>query len=177
MTRNRYRILDTDHPYFITATIIEWLPLFTDPRIVQFILDSMLFMQEQKRIVIYAYVIMENHLHMILSSPHLSTEIGKFKSFTARQIIDHLENTNNRLVLDKLHSFKLAFKTDRTYQLWQEGNHPKQISSKEMMIQKIEYIHYNPVRRGYIDIPVHWRYSSARDYENQTGLIPVNTDW
>ena len=177
MPKSRYKIRDTHYPYFITATIVEWLPLFTDPKVVQFILDSMLFMQEQKRIVIYAYVIMENHLHMILSSPHLSSELGKFKSFTARQIIDFLENNNYHPILDKLRNYKLAFKTDRTYQCWQEGSHPKQISSREMMIQKIEYIHYNPVRRGYVDNPIHWRYSSARDYENQTGLIPINKDW
>ncbi len=45
------------------------------------------------------------------------------------------------------------------------------------MWQKIEYIHMNPVRRGYINDPLHWRYSSARNYARQEGLIPVTTDW
>ena len=102
MPRSRYKIFDTHYPYFITATIVDWIPLFIDPEIVQFVLDSMLFMQKQKRIVIYAYVIMENHLHLILSSPDLSSEIGKFKSFTARQIIDFLEGNNYSRILDKL---------------------------------------------------------------------------
>jgi hypothetical protein len=42
-----------------------------------------------------------------------------------------------------------------------------------MMIGKIKYIHENPVKRGYVDKVVHWRYSSARDYEGVNGLIEV----
>jgi len=43
-----------------------------------------------------------------------------------------------------------------------------------MMIERINYIHNNPVKRGYIDIPQHWRYSSARDYEGIRGLVYVD---
>ena len=46
-----------------------------------------------------------------------------------------------------------------------------------MMISKIQYIHANPVKRGYIDDAVHWRYSSARDYEGISGLIDIERFW
>jgi hypothetical protein len=46
-----------------------------------------------------------------------------------------------------------------------------------MMRQKIDYIHYNPVKRGFVDEPEHWRYSSARNYAGLPGLIDVATDW
>ena len=46
-----------------------------------------------------------------------------------------------------------------------------------MMVQKLEYVHANPVRRGYVDEPAHWRYSSARNYEGRHGLLDVATDW
>jgi hypothetical protein len=72
---------------------------------------------------------------------------------------------------------KMRHKIDQRYQLWQEGSHPEQIQSDEMMIQKLEYMHYNPVRRGYVDDPTHWRYSSARNYAGLTGLIDVETGW
>ena len=68
-------------------------------------------------------------------------------------------------------------KTDRSYQFWQEGNQPKQIAGDEMMRQKLEYIHYNPVKRGYVDDPLHWRYSSARNYAGLPTLLDVMTDW
>jgi putative transposase len=46
-----------------------------------------------------------------------------------------------------------------------------------MMQQKIEYIHQNPVKRGYVDQAEHWRYSSARDYLGGRGLLPVDKSW
>jgi hypothetical protein len=58
-------------------------------------------------------------------------------------------------MLRQLEFAKLKHKVDRQFQLWQEGSHPQQIDNDEMMWQKIEYIHYNPVRRGYVDDPLH----------------------
>ena len=46
-----------------------------------------------------------------------------------------------------------------------------------MMRQKLDYIHQNPVKRGYVSDPTHWRYSSARNYLGEPGLVPVETDW
>ena len=63
------------------------------------------------------------------------------------------------------------------YQAWQEGSHPEQIQDLDMMRQKIEYIHNNPVERGHVDEPVHWRCSSGRGYFGRPGLIEVVTDW
>ena len=58
-----------------------------------------------------------------------------------------------------------------------EGVHPECIQGDEMMRQKIAYIHNNPVTRGYVDEPEHWRYSSARNYAGIEGLFDVCTEW
>lgn len=137
----------------------------------------MSFLQREERLTLFAYVILENHVHMVASSNDLAKEIGNFKSFTARQLIDFLEKSNARTLLEQLAFRKARHKADRQYQLWQEGSHPQQITSDEMMRQKIEYIHYNPVKRGFVDDPVHWRYSSARNYAGLPGLIEVTTNW
>ena len=68
-------------------------------------------------------------------------------------------------------------KQETVYQVWEEGNHPQRIDSEAVMRQKLAYIHYNPVKRGYMDRPEHWRYSSARHYLGQAGLIEVVTRW
>jgi REP element-mobilizing transposase RayT len=177
MGRSRYKIFDNDHPHFLTCTVVGWLTLFTDPEIVEILLDSLRFLQKEDRLPIYAYVIMENHLHLIASSDNLSKEIGDFKSFTARAIIEYLEARKFDHLLHRLMHGKLDHKEGRTYQVWQEGSHPELIQGAEMMRQKIEYIHYNPVRRGYIDLPTDWRYSSSRNYEGKEGLLKVITDW
>jgi putative transposase len=88
MARSRYKILNNQYPYYLTSTTVEWLPLFIDPDAVQIILDSLRFLQKEKRLLIYSYVIKENHLHLIASSQDLSKEIGDLKSFTARRIVD-----------------------------------------------------------------------------------------
>ena len=177
MTRDRYKIFEDQQPHFFTSTVINWLPIFGRQPVAQIVLDSLEFLQAHNRLTIYAYVIMENHLHLVASSDRLSRNISNFRSYTARQIIDYFKDRNAQYILKQLNYYKLRHKTDRDYQLWQEGTHPEFIQDEAMMRQKIEYIHNNPVRRGYIDDPVHWRYSSARNYVGQVGLLDVQTDW
>ena len=81
------------------------------------------------------------------------------------------------MILDQLKFYKKAHKTESQYQLWQEGYQPKLIQGEKMFIDRINYIHQNPVKRGYVDEPKHWRYSSARDYEGMDGLIEIERLW
>ncbi|MFO0848227.1 MAG: hypothetical protein U0871_06690 [Gemmataceae bacterium] len=177
MSRTRYRIGDTLGPYFLTCTVVGWLPVFTRPECVQFVLDSWRFLQDNGRLVLFGYVVMENHLHFVARGDRLGEAVGDFKSFTARKVIDHLRDRGEQHLLAQLAWAKAAHKGDRPYQLWQEGSHPKEIGCDEMMVQKLEYTHNNPVRRGYVDDPLHWRYSSARNYHGLPGLLDVATDW
>jgi REP element-mobilizing transposase RayT len=177
MTRSRYRIFDNRTPHFLTCTIVGWLPVFTRPDSVQVIFDSWSFLREHGRLEIYGFVVLENHLHLIASSPNLAKEIGDFKSYTARRIIDLLEANRTMMLLEQLAWYKARHKADRDYQVWQEGSHPEEIQSDEMMWQKLEYIHNNPAKRGYVACPEHRRYSSAANYMGLPGLFPVRTDW
>ncbi len=174
MGRSRYKITEKDKPHFITCTTVDWIALFSSQSIVRILFESLSYLQENQRIKIYAYVIMEHHLHLILSSQRLGKEIGIFKSFTAKKIIDFLKEKKANHILEMLKWSKLKHKTDRTYQLWQEGSHPEAILHEEMMIQKIEYIHNNPVKCGYVDRPEHWRYSSARNYLGMEGMLGIS---
>ena len=177
MSRTRYRIFEDRFPYFMTCTIVKWLPVFTRPETTGIILDSWRFLQSNSRITLFGYVILENHLHWIASGKHLADEVKNFKSFTARCIVDWLEKHRAATLLDQLRLHKAPYKTDSEYQVWQEGSQPKEIQNTEMMLQKLEYAHNNPVKRGYVDDPLHWRHSSARNYAGQPGLIVVATDW
>ncbi|MEB3267435.1 MAG: hypothetical protein VKJ09_02745 [Leptolyngbya sp.] len=75
--------------------------------------------------------------------------------------------------LKRLAAAKLSYKTGQRYQVWQEGCHPQLILSEAMLQQTVDYIHQNPVRRGYGDDPAHWRYSSYRNYLGEPGLLGV----
>jgi putative transposase len=177
MSRSRYHFYETEFPYFMTATVVAWLPIFAHPVFVEIILNSWRFLQKERNVKIYGFVIMENHLHWIASAPDLFNQVGRAKSFTARQIIETMESRGFATLLQELKYFKLRHKKDQTYQIWQEGSHPEQIKDDEMMLQKLEYMHNNPLRRGYVDEAVNWRYSSARNYAGLSGLIEVVMDW
>ncbi len=173
MGRSRYKVLDS-FPHFLTCTVVAWMPIFSNPNLAKILLDSLKFLQEQQRITLYSYVIMENHLHLIASAEKLSKEIGNFKSFTARSMVDWLkEHRSKSYWLKRLAEAKAAYKTGQRHQIWQEGSHPKMIFSEAMLRQKLDYIHNNPVKRGYVDSPEDWRYSSYRNYVGKEGIVPV----
>ena len=177
MGRTKYKIFEPTHPHFVTCTILHWLPIFTRKESVQTIIDSLKFLQEKENLKIYAYVILENHLHMIVSSDDLHKSMQSFKQYTAKQILDMLKRENVKTILEQLMLYKKAHHKEKTYQVWEEGYQPKLIKNDAMMIQKINYIDNNPVKRGYVDEAEHWRYSSTRDYEGIKGLVDIERYW
>lgn len=177
MGRSRYRITRDDSPHFLTCTVLNWLPLFTRPETVDILLEAFVHRQRQSGWKLYGYVILENHMHCIVQCGRLQEELMRFKSYTARRLLDCLEERRAERLPDQLAWFKKRHKSDREHQLWEEGSHPQLMENEQVLRQKLEYIHYNPVKRGYVDLPEHWRYSSARNYAGQEGLIAVYTGW
>jgi len=97
----------------------------------------------------------------------------KFKAYTAYELLELLKRKNATTLLKQFAFHKKAHRTHSSYQIWEEGFHPKLIQSEAMMFEKINYIHQNPVKRGYIEEAEHWRYSSAKDYKGLDGLLEV----
>jgi REP element-mobilizing transposase RayT len=177
MGRSRYKIYEPTYPHFMTCTVLHWIALFTRKDSVGILFESFRYLQQNDDFKLYAYVILENHLHIVAQSNDIAKSMAKFKRHTARELIKLLHKENAKTILEQLAFYKKAHKSDRTYQVWQEGLQPKLIQTDAMMISKINYIHQNPVKRGYVDEAVHWRYSSARDYEGMSGLLEVERFW
>ena len=81
MGRSRYTITETDKPHFLTCTIMEWLPLFIRPYIVDHLLNCWRYQQTHQNLKLYGYVILENHLHFVAEAPDLNKCLSQFKSF------------------------------------------------------------------------------------------------
>jgi REP element-mobilizing transposase RayT len=177
MPRSRYRFVGDDAPYFMTMTVNHWLPIFTRPETVEILLDGWRWLARNADFRLHGYVILENHLHLVAHAPDISAVVRRFKSHSARRIIDHLNAVDARRMLDLLALFKRRHKQDSVFQLWEEGSHPQRIEHDDVMRQKLAYIHYNPVKRGYVDLPEHWRWSSARNYAGLEGVIDVDRVW
>ena len=176
MGRSRYKFTDVTQPHMMTCTVLHWIPVFTRPETTEILLDSLRSLSNDG-LQLHAYVILENHMHLVAQSEDLRKDIARFKSYTSKRILDYLTENRVSTVLDQLAFYKKAHKSDRSYQFWQEGVHPELIQGDEMMRQKVEYIHNNPVARGYVDEPEHWRYSSARNYAGREGLLDFCIEW
>ena len=121
-------------------------------------------MVENKRIELNAFIVMNNHIHLIwqpLPGHTLSSIQLSFMKFTAQQIKFALAKDNSAL----LAQCKVN-KTDREYQVWKRKPLSIELSSEKVFLQKLEYIHYNPVKAGICTYPEEYHFSSAAFYEN-----------
>ena len=117
MGKSRYKIYEPTHPHFITCTILNWIPIFTRTQTVNIILDSLKYLQKEDKLKLYAYVILENHLHLLVSSNDIGLSMQKFKSFTAKEILQYLKQENAQTILKQLSFYKKAHKNHTQYQL------------------------------------------------------------
>jgi REP element-mobilizing transposase RayT len=154
----------------VTSTIVEWLPVFTSAACCDILVGSFEYCRQHKMLKIYAWVILDNHFHAILAAPDLSAVLRDLKSFTATKILERLADENREWVLNQLRYYRGTHKPNE-YQVWQEGSHPQVIANDAMMRQKLEYLHNNPVKRGWVAAPEHWRYSSAHEWLG--GALPL----
>lgn len=169
--RSRYRINDETTSHFITSTIVEWLPVFTTAECCNIIVNSLEYCRQHRQLRIHAWVIMDNHFHSVVAGPQLANTIANLKKFTARAILGQLEREGREWLLNQLRYFFAAHKQKSVHQVWQEGVHPQAMKSDRMMLQKLGYLHNNPVTRGFVASPEHWRYSSAHEW--LPGAIPL----
>ncbi len=162
--RSRYAIRESHLTYFITSTIVEWLPVFTTSACCDILVNSLLHCREHKALQIHAWVIMDNHFHAILTAPDLASIVADFKRFTARALLEQIKAEKRDWLLNQLTYYCAAHKKESSHQIWQEGVHPQAVTSDEMMRQKLDYVHENPVKRGWVAAPEHWRYYSAHEW-------------
>ena len=151
-----------EHPQFVTMTIFQWRYLLKPVKYKRIIVDSLSFLVQNKRVVIYGFVIMDNHLHLIwqISSEHKQENVRRdFLKFTAQKIKFDLQENHPNV----LKQFKVDLK-DREYQFWKRSSLSIDLFSKRVFEQKLDYIHNNPVKAGLCNLPEQYFYSSAAYY-------------
>lgn len=175
----KYKFYDPDGMYFITTGVVHFIDLFTRPALKHLILDSLQHCQAHKGLVVYAWCLMPSHLHAIVGRRGTATlaEIMRdFKKYTSKQIVATLPQINESRRDWLLRAFARAAQSKQRiqhYKVWQDGTHPIELYNAAILRQKLDYIHYNPVVAEIVDEAVDYRYSSARDYAGQPGLLPI----
>ncbi len=174
-----YKIRDPEGIYFVTFTVVGWIDIFSRKIYCDLILDNLKYCQQNKGLIIHAWVLMTNHIHLIVSAgtePLLAEIIRDFKKYTSREIIKLIETEKESRKEWMLSYFTWKGQTNPNttkHQFWIHDSHPIPLYNNEVMQQKIDYIHHNPVRAGFVDEPQHWRYSSSKNYKGEKGLLDL----
>jgi putative transposase len=147
---------------FFTSTVLEWKFLLTNDLYKDIIIDSLKYLVEKERVMVHAFAIMNNHLHLLwhIRHPHAKDDVQRdFQKFTSQIILKDLRNNHVQL----LQEFYVGAK-DRKHQVWERNPLSIGIWSEEVLRQKLEYIHNNPVKAGLCAFPEDYLYSTARLY-------------
>jgi putative transposase len=167
----KYRIHDQSELYFVTFTVVNWIDLFIRDSYREIFIDSIKYCQREKGLCVHAWVIMTSHVHMIISTSgtfYLQDTIRDLKRYTSRRIRIELEDNAYESRKEwMLWMFGRAGRKNTNnldFQLWIQDNHPIQLSTGNMIEQRLEYIHNNPVAAGFVVQADQWKWSSAYDY-------------
>lgn len=147
----KYKFHDHSKLYFVTLTVVNWIDAFIRDDNRNIFYESIKYCQENKGLEVYGYCIMTSHIHMIIGieNGNLSDVIRDLKSFTSRQIRKNLEASASESRREWMRWMfgRAGKKNERNidYRFWIQHNHPIELSSREMMLQRLNYIHQNPV--------------------------------
>ena len=177
---SRYKILDQHGINFVTLTVVDWIDVFIRKRYKDIVIESLKHCQKEKGLVVYAYVIMSSHIHLIAEakgSIPLSDILRDFKKFTSKTILREIEHgeyeSRREWMLNRFAFRGHNASGNRQYQFWQSDNHPIILYTLPVIAQKIIYIHNNPVVEGWVEQADQYLYSSASNYVGNTGLLDV----
>ena len=162
----KYRFHNDGAVFFVTFSIVDWLPVFVSGAACEIITNSLTFCHQQKGLRINAFVVMPSHFHAIVfhesfDGGRLESVVTDFRKFTGRQLCDfcarHLPVCFSKTLREKCGN-------DRERRFWQSSRHPVVIESERFWQTKVDYLHENPCRKGLVNRAADWRFSSAGIY-------------
>lgn len=163
--------------YFLTLTVTAWVDVFTRTNHRVVIIDSLKFCIAEKGLNVFAYCLMSNHIHLLVSTEEpykLSDVIRDFKRHTSKAIIEQIKTEPESRREWMLNLFEYAgskSKAHKKYKFWKSGNHAIEVFTTRFIWDKIHYIHNNPVEVGLVKRPEDWAYSSASNYCMDENLL------
>ena len=182
--------------YFVSFATVNWIDVFTRQQYFDVLVESVNYCRTNKFMELYAYCFMPNHacpernrrIHLnFKSSNEQPMELLRdFKKFTAKKILEAITNNPQesrkewllwKLVLSEVERFEKAGKSNSNitkYQFWQHHNKPIELWSENVVKQKIDYIHNNPVVSGFVTNPIDWKYSSARNFAEDHTVLKID---
>ena len=159
--------ISKDNPcYYFTSVTNNRLPVFRTDKLKEITCNAISEARKSSEILIFAYVIMPDHFHIITDGKLKPSNILRYlNGVTARRVIDYLKENNFTSSLDKLKQFEK--KRGYKYSLWEHHSDTFTITSESMFMQKVNYIHLNPIRAELVGNMDDYLYSSARIWKRK----------
>ena len=160
--------ISKDNPcYYFTSVTNNRLPVFRTDKLKEIACKAITEARKSSEIFIFAYVIMPDHFHIITDSKLKPSNILRYlNGITARRVIDHLKENEYITSLDKLKQFEK--KRGYKYSLWEHHSDTFTITSESMFMQKVNYIHLNPIRAELSKNIDDYLYSSSRIWKRKS---------
>jgi len=175
----KYKFKDQQKAYFVSFATVHWIDAFTRNEYRNIVTDSLRFCQKEKGLILYAWCIMTNHVHLLMGTQgepmdklmmnmkrHISTEMRV-------AIRDNLTESRKEWMIWMMERAGKLNNNNIDWQFWQQNNHPIEISHPDMLQQKLDYIHQNPVKAGFVYRAEDYPWSSAIDYSGGKGMLDV----
>ncbi len=180
----KYKFQNPEGLYFITFATVWWVDVFSRMEYKDMLIKSFEYCQKNKGLELFAWCIMTNHVHLIARAEEgflLQNILRDMKKHTSLQIIEAIETnpqeSRKEWLMKIFRHHGKNNSNNTTYQFWQQDNHPIELWSVPVIEEKLEYIHQNPVKAGWVAEPQHYLYSSAKDYAGENGLLKIKMLW
>jgi len=177
---SKYTISDHQAPHFITFATVQWVDALSRPSYKDIIVESLRYCQNEKGLILYAWCVMSNHIHLIVAAQegcNLSDILRDFKKFTSKKILkeidENLQESRKNWMLWLFRSAGEKNSNNVKYQFWPQDNWPIELSTNAVKDQRLDYLHRNPVTEGLVCQAEYSPYSRAMDYAGSKGLLNV----
>ena len=169
----KYKFQNPEGVYFVSFAVNRWVNVFTRIEYKQILVDNLEYCQKHKGLEIFAWCIMTNHLHLVIRAMkgfYLSNILRDYKKYTSKLILKNISNNTHESRKDWLLK---QFEWENGFKFWRGDNKPVELWSNKVIVQKISYIHQNPVKEGIVFKAQDYVFSSAVDYSGEKGLLDV----
>ncbi|WP_281987640.1 REP-associated tyrosine transposase [Aquimarina aggregata] len=181
MSRN-YKFHNKSGLYFVSFATVYWIDIFIREKYLCILVESIEYCRNYKNMQVYAYCFMPSHVHLVFRSGNQNPSglIRDFKKYTSKKLLNAIaDNPQESRKKWLLWMFEKAGKKNATVckmQFWQQHNKPIELWTDKVIQQKINYIHNNPIASGFVTDPVDWKYSSARNYQDDHTILKIDSD-
>ena len=160
------------HAHFLTFSCYQRFPLLNRDRTRAWLIEAIIVAKEKYQYALWAYVIMPEHVHLLIYPKIQDYDISLFlktlKQSVARKAKHFLEE-GNRDWLDKV---MVKCGARKIFRFWQAGpGYDRNIIRRDELLEKIRYMHNHPVRRGLVQNPDEWKWSSAGWYNGKKDVV------